>query len=95
LDTETITYELPWLSITRVLDRRQDALGRNEGWNLKNGENVEHSAAYSYSASSGRMEMVSSPAGNFSYNFHPSHLGIVRGVTGPVHVVSNDFDSVV
>ena len=96
-DTETITYKLPGQStFTRVLDRSQDYLRRNDGWQLRNGASVEHAASYGYD-SAGRMNRVDpsypfpgSPA--FTYTYEANSYSMIKTVTGPAHTVTNTWN---
>ena len=98
LDKETITIDpdgsgQPIPALTRVLDHSRDSLGRDTGFQLKT-ENLalETSATYAFSATDGRLNSVSSPAGSFAYAYVPGS-DLIDTVTGPVHVVDNDYEA--
>jgi hypothetical protein len=58
LDTETISYDLDQdgtADFTRVLDRKPTSLGRDTGWQLKDGTTIENEASYTYHATTGRL----------------------------------------
>jgi YD repeat-containing protein len=58
LDTETISYDLDQdgtADFTRVLDRKPTSLGRDTGWQLKDGATIENEATYTYHATTGRL----------------------------------------
>jgi RHS repeat-associated protein len=89
LDTETVTIDpdgpgsLP--SLTRILDRDQDALGRERSTGIlpvTNGS-AEHSLTYDYDAS-GRLSTVTSPAGTFTYVYTPGSSLIASVNTFPL-----------
>ena len=99
LDTETISYNLdgqPGFEFTRVLDRSQDDIGRDQGWQLKNGTTVEYQATYGYSATDGRFSSVvgggdvASPQ-TFSYGYTPNS-NLIESVTGPIHTATNIWE---
>ncbi|MBJ7424441.1 MAG: hypothetical protein JHD23_08110 [Akkermansiaceae bacterium] len=71
-DTETISYNLdtsPGYEFFRVLDRTPTSLGRDTGWQLKDGTTIENQASYSYSTTTGRLETVADSVDTFSYDF--------------------------
>jgi len=101
LDTETISYNLDGAAgyeFTRVLDRSQDTLLRDSGWELKNGTTIENKAGYQYSATTGRLEKVlglASPSlasSEFTYTYEPNS-NLVKTITGPAHTVTNTYES--
>ena len=59
----------PIPSLTRVLDRSRDALGRDSGVMVKDGSTVETSSTYAFGAADGRFTGVSAPAGTFTYGY--------------------------
>ena len=63
LDKETITYNIPGQpSFTRIIDHKQDALQRNEGYTLQTPgttPTIEQNVTYRYSATNGRLGAVS------------------------------------
>ena len=82
-DTETIAYDLNGDGTTdfsRVLDRSQDTLRRDSGWQLKNGSTVENEAAYTYDLA-GRPDTVTSPAGTFTYGYVTNGGSLLASVT--------------
>ncbi len=98
-DYETIAYDLNLdgtPDFTRVLDRSQDTLGRNTGFQLKNGTTIENQATYSYSTTDGRLATVigggdvSSPQ-TFTYGYVPNS-SLLQTFTGPVHTVTNTWE---
>jgi len=103
LDTETITYTLPGqAAFTRVIDRSQDGLNRESGYSLGSAPvpgasggvapPYEQEVSYAYSAASGRMETVGSPAGNFIYGYQ-ANSDLIATVTGSAHTVTNTYES--
>ena len=100
LDTETIRYDLDHdgtYEFTRVLDRSDDALGRDTGFDLKNGTALENRAEYRYSATDGRLAKVlglatsSLPYLEFAYGYTPNS-DLLATVTGPIHTVTNTWE---
>jgi YD repeat-containing protein len=77
---------------TRVIDRSQDTLEREAGWELKNGTTVESEVAYGYDIT-GRLSSVTSPAGTSSYAYQANSMGLLHTVTGPAHTVTNIWDA--
>jgi RHS repeat-associated protein len=95
LDTETISYDLNAAStpdFTRVIDRSQDTLERDNGWQLKNGATIENEVIYAYDIT-GRLGSATSPAGTFSYAYQANSMGLLHTVTGPAHTVTNTWDA--
>lgn len=99
LDQETIAYDLNrdgTPEMTRVLDRSQDTLGRDTGFQLKDGTAIENRALYGYSAAGGRLATVTgggdvpSPQ-TFTYGYTPNS-SLLQTVTGPVHTTSNTWE---
>ncbi len=97
IDTETITYTLPGKpAFTRVIDRSQDILNRDSGWQLKVGPTIENSVEYNYYANDGRLETVR--RGNilipqkFDYTYTSNSL-LIAAITSPVHTVSNVYET--
>jgi RHS repeat-associated protein len=100
LATETISYDTDGDGtgdFTRTLDRSYDLTAlRSSGYEFKNGNIVETSAAYTYDAA-GRLATVaggsaSSPQ-SFTYAYEPNSSALVHSVTGPVHTVTNTWES--
>ena len=52
-----------------MLDRKPTSLGRETGWQLKNGPTLENEATYQYSATTGRLETVANSADVFTYGY--------------------------
>ncbi|MES2982261.1 MAG: RHS repeat-associated core domain-containing protein [Verrucomicrobiota bacterium] len=95
LDTETIVYNLdgqPGVDFTRIIDRSQDNLGRESGWQLKNNSTIENEVAYNYGSTDGRLASVNKGSDSFSYSYTPNS-SLVAGVTSPVHTVSNVYET--
>jgi RHS repeat-associated protein len=95
LDTETISYDLNADStpdFTRVIDRSQDALERDSGWQLKDGATVENEVAYAFDIS-GRLGSATSPAGTFTYGYQTNSMRLLHTVTGPAHTVTNTWEA--
>jgi RHS repeat-associated protein len=77
---------------TRVLDRSQDNLQRDSGWQLKDGTTIENEVAYVYDTA-GRLASVTSPAGPFTYAYQANSMGLLSIVTGPAHTVTNTWEN--
>jgi RHS repeat-associated protein len=98
LNTETIRYDLDLNGIfefTRVLDRSRDTVGRDTGWQLKDGSTIENEAAYAYSPLDGRLSQVSIPQSEsqvFTYTYL-AHSTLIEKVAGPVHDVFNTWEA--
>ncbi len=100
-DTETVSYNLdgqPGFELSRVIDRSQDTLGRDTGWQLKDGTTVENSAIYQYSATEGRLSKVLGlassglPSPEFAYGY-ATGSSLIESVTGPIHTVINSWEA--
>jgi RHS repeat-associated protein len=95
LGTETVSSDLDHNGtdeFTRTLDRSHDTLGRNTGYDLKNGAAVEFSAIATYHPLSGRPFTVANGTQSFTYGYQPSsHL--ITTVTGPVHVATSNWEA--
>jgi len=53
-----------------VIDRSQDTLLRDSGWELKNGTTTENAASYLYGATDGRLSSISNPQlSNVSFTY--------------------------
>ncbi len=98
LDKETITYNLPnQPSFTRIIDRRQDGLGRSEGFQLQTPALItDHSTLLTYSPTNARLATVSggafqAPSQSFSYGYTPNS-NMVATVEGPAHQVTNYYE---
>jgi RHS repeat-associated protein len=95
IDTETVAYDLNadnTTDFTRVIDRSQDNLGRESGWQLKDGTTVENEVAYAYGTTDGRLSSVSKGASSFGYTYVPNS-SLIATVTSPVHTVSNVYET--
>jgi RHS repeat-associated protein len=99
IDTETVQYDLDpgtaGFEFTRVLDRSQDTLQRDSGWDLKNGTTIENSVRYDYSPTDGRISSISNPQlsnVSFAYGYVPGS-SLIETVTGPAHTVTNSWES--
>lgn len=94
LDKETVSYDLDadgnW-DFTRVLDRSRDPLGRDSGWQLKDGTTVENGVEYRYD-DAGRVGEVEGPAGIFTYGYL-ANSSLIETVTGPQHEVTNTWET--
>jgi RHS repeat-associated protein len=93
--TESLAYDLNADGIpdfTRVLDRSRDTLGRDTGWQLKNGATVDNAVTYNFDTA-GRLGNVTSPAGSFTYAYQSNSMDLINTVTGPAHIVANTWDS--
>ncbi len=96
LDTETVVIDpdgsgsLP--SLTRVLDRSDDALDRQSGTAVSavGSSTPEHFTNYGYD-NTGRLSNVTSPAGTFTYSYL-ANSSLIASVTGPVHTVTNTWE---
>jgi RHS repeat-associated protein len=97
LASELVNYDLDHngtYEFSHTLDRSQDALLRDSGYVLKNGSTPETSAAYSYSATDGRLAQVSNPLipnQLFTYSYL-ANSNLLATVTGPVHTVTNTWE---
>jgi RHS repeat-associated protein len=97
LASETIRYDLDHNGIyefSRTLDRSRDTLLRDSGFQLKTGTTVENSAAYSYSATDGRISQISNPQISnqiFNYSYTPNS-NLLASVAGPIHTVTNSYE---
>ncbi|MES2982818.1 MAG: RHS repeat-associated core domain-containing protein [Verrucomicrobiota bacterium] len=103
IDTETVTYNLPGKpAFTRVIDRSQDTLGRDTGWQLKGSAGVpptsfvENSAEYQYSATKGRLETVRRGdipvPQEFDYTY-TANSNLIATINSPAHTVSNVYET--
>jgi RHS repeat-associated protein len=95
IDTETVVYDLNadnTTDFTRVIDRSQDNLSRESGWQLKDGTTVENEVAYAYGTTDGRLSSVSKGASSFGYTYVPNS-NLIATVTSPVHTVSNVYET--
>jgi YD repeat-containing protein len=91
IDTEEITYNLPGLAtFTRLIDRTQDALGRDTGWTLgaptspgapTSSSASEAQATYTYSGATGRLESVTKGSDTFTYGYEDDSLHLLATVT--------------
>lgn len=99
LDSETISYDLDHdgtADFTRVLDRSRDPLGRDKGWQLKDGTTVENEVTYGYNATDGRLQTVAdASSGSFRYGYLPNSTLIekVTATSGAVHTVTNVWET--
>jgi RHS repeat-associated protein len=95
--SETTRYDLDHngtYEFSRTLDRTRDSLLRNSGFQLKNGTTVENSAAYSYSATDGRISQISNPLipnQIFNYSYLPSS-NLLSTLSGPIHSITNTYE---
>ncbi len=81
-------------SFTRDLDRKPTSLGRDTGWQLKNGGTIENEALYTWSATHGRLSQISNPQISnlqFTYNY-VLNSNLIATVTSPAHTVTNTWD---
>lgn len=95
IDSETIAYDLNadnTIDFTRVIDRSQDSLNRESGWQLKVGTTVENEVAYAYGTTDGRLSSVSKGANSFGYTYVPNS-NLPATFTSPVHTVSNVYET--
>jgi RHS repeat-associated protein len=79
---------------SRVLDRSRDNLGRDTGWELKNGNTIENQVVYGYSATEGRLATVSNSNSAFRYDYlaGANLVEKVTGTAGAVHTVTNTYE---
>jgi RHS repeat-associated protein len=98
LDTETIAYNLdgqPGADFTRVIDRSQDTLSRESGWQLKNGTTIENDVQYQYSVTQGRLSKVRRGdipvPQEFDYTY-TAQSNLIASITSPAHTVSNAYE---
>jgi RHS repeat-associated protein len=101
LDTETISYDLDQdgtADFTRVLDRKPTSLGRDKGWQLKNGVTIENEVTYTYHATTGRLETIGrgdTPVpSEFTYGYlaNSSLIETITATAGAVHTVTNVWE---
>jgi RHS repeat-associated protein len=93
--SETLAYDLNadgTPDFTRVLDRGQDSLQRDSGWQLKDGATIENQVTYAYDPA-GRLASVTSPAGPFTYAYQANSVGLLSSVTSPAHTVTNTWEN--
>lgn len=93
LDMETVSYNVdgsPGFEFVRVLDRSNDSLGRDTGWQLKNGTTIENEAAYGYHEATGRLATVAGIGGTFTYGYVPGS-SLIASMAGPAHTVTNTW----
>jgi len=110
-DTETIKYDLDHngtYEFTRLLDHKPTNLGRDAGFELKNGNTVENQATYIYD-NAGRISTIAGASNTFTYGYQYNQstaadprIGSTTGnkqdfmpytVAGPVHTVTNTYDA--
>jgi RHS repeat-associated protein len=98
LARETVKYDLNRNGIyefSRTLDPSRDSLLRDSGYSLKTeNSTLETSAAYSYSATDGRISQISNPLipnQLFNYSYLPSS-NLLSTVSGPIHTVTNTYE---
>jgi RHS repeat-associated protein len=98
LASELVNYDLDHdgtYEFTRTLDRSRDSLLRDSGYSLKTANStLETSAAYSYSATDGRISQISNPLipnQLFTYSYLPSS-NLLSTVSGPIHTVTNTWE---
>jgi RHS repeat-associated protein len=97
MDTETVNYTFHGKpAFTRVLDRSQDTLARESGWQLKEGTTIENDVQYHYSATDGRLAKVRRGdipvPQEFNYTYTPNS-SLIASITGPAHTVSNVYET--
>jgi RHS repeat-associated protein len=76
INTEIVSYDInhdgdftdAGIDLIRTLDRSADTLGRNTGWQLKDGGTVKHRADYTYDTA-GRLSTVADAANTFTYGY--------------------------
>jgi RHS repeat-associated protein len=98
LASELVNYDLDHdgtYEFSRTLDRSRDSLLRDSGYSLKTANStLETSAAYSYSATDGRISQISNPLipnQIFNYSYLPSS-NLLSTVSGPIHTVTNTWE---
>jgi RHS repeat-associated protein len=97
LASELINYDLDAngsYEFSRTLDRSRDSILRDTGFQLKTGTTLENSAAYSYSATDGRIAQISNPLipnQLFSYSYTPNS-DLPASISGPIHTVTNIWE---
>jgi RHS repeat-associated protein len=113
IDTETIEYDLdpgtPGFEFTRILDRSQDALGRDTGWNAgtfaqyqagwvdgNDDPDLENAVTYGYGSTDGRLATVSGGGLQPPSQFiyaYTANSNLLATVTGPEHIVTNIWEA--
>jgi RHS repeat-associated protein len=68
--------------LVRTLDRRDLSLGRDKGWELKNGSTVENQVIYDYDTA-GRFSTVNNGTNTFTYGYNYSQTNATPPVTTP------------
>ena len=77
---------------SRIIDRSQDTLLRNTGFQLKNGATVENQATYAYGATDGRLATVSDLNDTFTYAYQANSVNLLASVTGPVVTTTRTWE---
>jgi RHS repeat-associated protein len=100
VDKETVSHDTDangTFDFPRVLDRHQDALLRDSGWELKDGSTNENAVSYGFDTT-GRLRHVDSsyplpgsPA--FSYDYVTNSRSLIDTVSGPAHIVKNNWEA--
>jgi RHS repeat-associated protein len=95
IDTEIIAYDLNsdnTIDFTRIIDRSQDGLSRDNGWQLKHGTTVENEVVHTYGTTDGRLASISKGASVFAYTYVPNS-NLIATVTSPIHTVTNVYET--
>jgi RHS repeat-associated protein len=97
LDTETIRYDgnvdgdfTDSEDLVRTLDRRDLSLGRDKGWELKDGSTVENQVTYDYDTA-GRLSTVNNGTNTFTYGYNYSQANATAPRIGDTSGSNQDF----
>ena len=77
-----------------MLDREQDSLLRDSGWQLGAlaSAGPEHQVTYQYSPTTGRLKHVGNGVETFTYGYTPNS-SLLASITGPAHTVTNTWET--
>ncbi len=89
---ENIVLTTPNGELVRDIIRSYDSLGRPVGYQLKQGETVEQELVYSYD-DKGQVSGITADGKQFSYEWTPNALNLLQKMTGPLHTVTNTWES--
>ena len=93
LDAETISYDFDTNGtpeMVRTLDRRALSLGRDTGWELRNGTTVENQVTYGYD-NAGRLSSINNGSHSFTYGYAYSQASAAAARIGDTSGAKQDF----